>query len=67
MDRLGEARIVLIGEASEIRAHQPFLSRASGGQFDAVVHFDETCALELLERTPEWEMGEPPETFPIGI
>ncbi|MGE5138270.1 MAG: erythromycin esterase family protein, partial [Rudaea sp.] len=36
-------------------------------QFDGVLHFDETRALEPLERTPEWEAGEPPETFPTGI
>src|ERR1044072_3226685 len=33
-------------------------------QFDAVIHFDETRALEPLERYPQWESGEPPETFP---
>jgi erythromycin esterase-like protein len=37
------------------------------GQFDAVVHFDHTRALEPLERTAEWETGEAPETFPTGI
>jgi erythromycin esterase-like protein len=36
-------------------------------QFDAVIHFDETTALEPLERYPQWEGGEPPETYPTGI
>jgi erythromycin esterase-like protein len=36
-------------------------------QFDAVLHFDETRAVEPLERTSEWEAGEVPETFPSGI
>jgi erythromycin esterase-like protein len=36
-------------------------------QFDAVLHFDETRAVEPLERTVEWEAGEVPETFPSGI
>ena len=36
-------------------------------QFDAVLHFDETRAVEPLERTSEWEGGEVPETFPTGI
>ena len=27
-------------------------------QFDAVIHFDETEAVEPLERTAEWEAGE---------
>jgi erythromycin esterase-like protein len=36
-------------------------------QFDAVIHFDETRALEPLERYAQWESGEPPETFPTGM
>jgi erythromycin esterase-like protein len=36
-------------------------------QFDAVVHFDETQALEPLERTAGWDAGEPPETYPFGV
>ena len=36
-------------------------------QFDAVLHFDETRAVEPLERTGEWETGEVPETFPSGM
>jgi erythromycin esterase-like protein len=34
------------------------------GQFDAVLHFDRTRAVEPLERTAAWEAGEVPETFP---
>jgi len=36
-------------------------------QFDAVIHIDETRAVEPLERTSLWEAGEAPETFPSGI
>ena len=36
-------------------------------QFDAVVHIDETRAVEPLERTAGWEAGEPPETYPSGL
>lgn len=36
-------------------------------QFDAVIHVDETRALEPLERTAEWERGELPETYPWGL
>jgi erythromycin esterase-like protein len=36
-------------------------------QFDAVIHIDETRAVEPLERTSAWEAGEVPETFPSGI
>jgi erythromycin esterase-like protein len=36
-------------------------------QFDAIIHLDETRALEPLERTSEWERGELPETYPEGL
>jgi erythromycin esterase-like protein len=36
-------------------------------QFDAVLHFDETRAVEPLEYTAEWEAGELPETFPFAV
>jgi erythromycin esterase-like protein len=36
-------------------------------QFDAVLHFDTTRAVEPLERTTEWEHERVPETFPSGI
>ncbi len=36
-------------------------------QFDAVLHYDETRAVEPLERTAGWERGEAPETWPTGL
>jgi erythromycin esterase-like protein len=36
-------------------------------QFDAVIHFDQTRALEPLDRTSEWDEGELPETYPSGF
>ncbi len=36
-------------------------------QFDAVLHFDHTRAVEPLERSTEWELGEVEETFPSGL
>ncbi len=36
-------------------------------QFDAVLHFDRTGAVEPLERTGLWSKDEPPETFPTGL
>ena len=36
-------------------------------QFDAVLYFDETRAVEPLERTADWEAGEVPETFPFAV
>ncbi len=37
------------------------------GQFDTVIHLDETHALEPLERTGQWERGEFPDTYPWGV
>jgi erythromycin esterase-like protein len=36
-------------------------------QFDVVIHFDETRAVEPLDYTAEWERGEVPETFPFAL
>jgi erythromycin esterase-like protein len=36
-------------------------------QFDAVIHIDQTSALEPLERSSEWQAGELPETYPTGV
>lgn len=36
-------------------------------QFDFVLHFDETRAVEPLERSALWEAGEVAETFPSGL
>ena len=36
-------------------------------QFDAVLHYDVTRAVEPLERTGVWERGEMPETYPSAL
>jgi erythromycin esterase-like protein len=36
-------------------------------QFDAMIHIDETRALEPLVPEPAWHAGEPPETYPTGL
>ena len=36
-------------------------------QFDAVIHLDETSALDPLEHSSEWEHGELPETYPSAL
>jgi erythromycin esterase-like protein len=36
-------------------------------QFDAIIHINETRAVEPLERTSVWEAGELPETYPSGV
>ncbi len=37
------------------------------GQFDALIHIDESRAVEPLEGGGGWDSGEPPETFPSGF
>jgi erythromycin esterase-like protein len=36
-------------------------------QFDAVIHLDQTHAVEPLEQTSQWEAGEFPETYPFAV
>ncbi len=50
---------------TERQSHYFYANLSS--QFDAVIHFDETRAVEPLERTSVWEEGEVAETFPTGI
>jgi erythromycin esterase-like protein/predicted phosphoribosyltransferase len=61
-----ERAIGVIYRPETERASHYFRARLAD-QFDAVLHFDETCALTPLERTAEWETGELPETFPFGV
>jgi erythromycin esterase-like protein/predicted phosphoribosyltransferase len=63
--RLERAIGVIYRPRTERQSHY-FRARMSD-QFDAVVHIDETRALEPLERTARWEEGEVPETFPFAV
>ena len=63
--RLERAIGVIYLPQTERQSHY-FEARLSQ-QFDAVIHFDRTRALEPLERYSLWESGEPPETFPTGM
>ncbi|MGB7201513.1 MAG: erythromycin esterase family protein [Pyrinomonadaceae bacterium] len=56
---------VIYRPETERQSHY-FLTRLSD-QFDAVIHVDETRAVEPLERTSEWTAGEVFETFPEGV
>jgi erythromycin esterase-like protein/predicted phosphoribosyltransferase len=61
-----ERAIGVIYRPETERASHYFQARLSD-QFDAVLHFDETRAVEPLEYTAEWETGELPETFPFAV
>jgi erythromycin esterase-like protein len=56
---------VIYSPESEFSSHY-FRARIAN-QFDAVLHFDQTRAVEPLEPTGEWNAGEPAETFPTGM
>jgi erythromycin esterase-like protein len=66
--RLERAIGVIYRPETERQSH--YFHAQLADQFDAVVHFDQTRAVEPLERTAAWSMGEvaePPETFPSGL
>ncbi len=56
---------VIYRPETERRSH--YFEARVADQFDAILHFDETSAIEPLERTALWDRGEPPETWPFGL
>ena len=63
--RLERAIGVVYRPRTERQSHY-FRARLAD-QFDALIHIDETRAVEPLERTARWEEGEVPETFPFAV
>lgn len=63
--RLGRAIGVIYLPATERQSHYYHVRPAD--QYDAVIHIDQTRALEPLEVTSEWVAGETPETYPSGL
>jgi erythromycin esterase-like protein len=63
--RLERAIGVIYRPESERVSH--YFEAKLARQFDALIHFDETRAVEPLDRTAGWESGESPETFPSGF
>jgi erythromycin esterase-like protein len=61
-----ERAIGVIYRPDTARASHYFEARLSQ-QFDAVLHYDVTRAVEPLERTGLWETGEAPETYPSAL
>lgn len=56
---------VIYRPESELASH--YFKAKISAQFDAIIHFDETRAVEPLEAIAENPSGEPAETFPSGI
>jgi erythromycin esterase-like protein len=63
--RLERAIGVLYLPRTERQSH--YFSAQLPQQFDAVIHFDSTDAVQPLETTSHWDSGEAPETYPIGL
>ena len=63
--RLERAIGVIYRPETERQSH--YFSAQIPFQFDAVIHIDETRAVEPLERTAGWEVAEPPETYPSAL
>ena len=63
--RLGRAIGVLYLPRTERQSHY-FLSRLPR-QFDAILHFDTTSAVEPLEPASQQNTGDAPETYPVGL
>ena len=64
-ERLQRAIGVVYRPETERRSHYFYCHLAD--QFDALVHWDQTRALEPLERTADWRHDEVYETWPTGI
>ncbi|CAN5287773.1 erythromycin esterase family protein [soil metagenome] len=63
--RLQRAIGVIYRPETERQSH--YFHTHLAGQFDAMIHLDETQALEPLDKGPVWSAGEAPETFPSGF
>ena len=63
--RLERAIGVIYSPGTERVSH--YFQARLADQFDAILHFDETRAVEPLERGAMWTTEEVPETFPSGI
>jgi erythromycin esterase-like protein len=64
-ERLERAIGVIYRPETERLSH--YFHARLANPFDAVIHIDETRAVEPLERTSEWVAGELPETYPWAV
>ena len=63
--RLERAIGVIYRPRTERQSH--YFRASLTQQFDAVVHVDESRAVEPLEHMAGWEHGEAPETYPSTL
>jgi len=63
--RLQRAIGVIYRPETERDSHYFYASLTE--QFDFMIHFDDTTAVEPLNKTPQWHRGEMDETYPSGL
>lgn len=63
--RLERAIGVVYRPATERVSH--YFLASLPNQFDALLHFDVTQAVEPLDRVEHWQINEEPETYPFGL
>lgn len=63
--RLQRAIGVVYRPESERQSH--YFEVRLPAAFDFIAHFDQTRALEPIDRAPLWDLGEPAETYPFGV
>ena len=63
--RLQRAIGVIYRPATERQSH--YLHASLAEQFDLVMHYDATRAVEPIERSASWRDDEVPETYPAGV
>jgi erythromycin esterase-like protein/predicted phosphoribosyltransferase len=63
--RLERAIGVIYAPRTERRSH--YFHAELPAQFDFILHFDETRAVEPLERSAAWDVAEVAETYPTGL
>ena len=63
--RLERAIGVIYRPDTERQSH--YFHASVARQFDAILHYDTTRAVEPLERTAVWERDEAPETYPTAL
>ena len=63
--RLERAIGVIYRPETERQSHY-FIARLPM-QFDALIHFDQSRAVQPLERAAEARQADPPETYPSGV
>jgi erythromycin esterase-like protein len=64
-ERLERAIGVIYRPETELISH--YFQARLPDQFDAILHYDHTRAVEPLERSAAWQAGEVEETFPSGL